>query len=108
MNIFGKGVAYALEQYLNNAIQEIGKVQDLRVYPEEKRISGTLLLNGETDPCSVDIRDYEIEYGPEHGYMIIRQLYTSKAWVNIIFRKYIGTLRIPVPKQAAHVAKLVM
>ena len=102
----GKTKDLAVLLVINRSLAGIGSVSELVIERAERRISGKLSLNGETD--AIDIVVHGWEYGDESNPNRVRILgmTTSKAWLNSIAERAILGRWFEVP--AEHFGKLRM
>ncbi len=83
-------------------------MERVEVETPDKRVSALLFLKGENSPISLVITDYNFVSDGENSHVVIKKLDTSKEWINIMFQQYLRELKIPIPKQAATVARMIM
>lgn len=98
-SIKGPIVSKVLKVLLEKLISGFGTVSDFSVDSTTKQIVAVLQLRGESLPLTIDILKYEVESVNGESHLIIRELKSSKEWLDIALNKYIASLQIAIPKE---------
>ena len=66
------------------------------------KIEFEILLKGEEIPLKVEIKSFEIE----NGYILLKEIKTSKEWLNVVAENFLENRKIKIDKKIAKVLKL--
>ncbi len=72
---------------------------DLKIDSDTKRIYAEFMLKGEVDKLVLDIRKYQIVEENGETFVEISELETNREWLNIVFKNFLPTNRIPIPER---------
>ena len=91
----------AIALAVNRKIRLFGRVERLRLNTEEKSIEMELTLKGERETLRATIRNYRIVREEERYFLSAGELATSREWIDIAVREYLGPLRVELPEKYA-------
>lgn len=91
----------AAKLYLNQKFAALGKVTQLSIDREARRIFIEAELNGETSPISVEVRRYDLEERGGAVYVTVRQVNASREWIASALRQYVVGREFKLPESAA-------
>ena len=99
-----KGIKIAI----NMQIKEYGKMLKLNLNSQEKTIDIEVMLDGEREPLSVHVGEYELaEQGGIH-FLKIHNVVTSRAWINTIVSHYLEGKKFEIPAEYAKMLKIIV
>ncbi len=108
MGFMDNTVAVGLKQIINEKIKSFGHVEKLLLNSGQKRLEIALQLRGETEPLRVTVTNYElVKYG-DSAVVLIKELNTSKEWVNALWLERIKQFKFEIPPQYASMVKFMM
>jgi len=90
-------VTSILKPVINSYLSDLGKIIDLKLDSANRYITLNIQLVGEATPLTVRILKYEVQKTEDQNYLIIRELETSKEWINIALQKWYPEPEIPIP-----------
>jgi len=93
---------------INSRIGKYGKILDLDLDTGRKTIELEILLKGEKDSVYVKIGNSEIIGETESCFLILRQISTSREWLDILARSHLEGRLFRIPEKYAKMAKLVI
>jgi len=93
---------------INNQIKEYGKMLKLNLDSKQKSIEMEVMLEGEYEPLSLHVRNYEMTEENGKHFLKVRGVTTSRAWINIIASSYLEGKTFEVPAKYAKMLKVVI
>lgn len=85
-----------------------GDMLDLSINTQDKTLSATLLLNGETQPIQLELKHYQLDQEDGKTFLVIdpADVATSREWLNQVVTNALKPMRLEIPSQYAWVVKL--
>jgi hypothetical protein len=80
-------------------ISHFGKLVYFNLNSQLKSISISLKLSGEAEVVTINIFKYEIEKDGSKSFLCLKDVSTSKEWLNILAKKYPDKMKIEIPKR---------
>ncbi|MBN2413415.1 hypothetical protein JXQ31_17185 [candidate division KSB1 bacterium] len=108
MGFLDNTVATGLKQIINDKIKSFGLVENLQLNSGQKRLEMTLQLRGETEPLRVMVTNFELVKSGDSTVVLIKELQTSKEWVNTLWSERIKQFKFEIPPQYASMVKFMM
>lgn len=94
-------ISKALKLMFKKSLSDLGELADARIDTETKRIHLRLELKGELEPIEVTILEYEV-----NGFcFVIKEITTSREWMDIVIRKFNVPLKFEMPPAVGWVIK---
>jgi len=93
---------------INNYIKEYGKMLKLNLDSKNKSIELEVLLEGETEPLSVNVERYELAEENGKHLLKIYGIQTSRAWINTIAGSYLEGKSFEIPEEYAKMLKVIV
>ena len=103
-----KSISLALEQAINYKLKDIGKLVALNLNSKDKVIELEVLLEDEKESLHVKINSYEIAKEDGEHFLVVKDVSTSRAWINKIALKYLKSRHIKIPKEYASIVKMLV
>ena len=95
-------------KFMDSQIQEYGKVLKFNLDSKEKSMELEVMLEGEKEPLHVKINHYELQKEDEKDYITIKDVVTSRTWINTVASQYIEGKKFEVPSGYASVLKMMI
>jgi hypothetical protein len=91
-----------LKAFLNHQIKEFGKMTTLHIDTQEKHISLTANLIGETEPIDASIK-YTLEESDGRTFFVPTELNCSRQWLSLLAQQMLkdNVIRFEVPSGIA-------
>ncbi len=105
--MINKALPKLLTSAINSKLDNIGEVNDLNINIADKKMWGKLNLRGESDPLNFDIK-FDVQKEHDRYILIIKDVFTSKIWLNNAFRTYAKDTRIPIPEEYNTYLKMIV
>jgi len=90
---------------LNKQLSEYGQITTLQLNSKLKSMNIKFLLDGETEPISVEVEHYEIT---EDNELKISGITTSRAWINTLAHNYLEGKGFQVPSEYAQMLRAIV
>jgi len=84
----------------NFKLKGIGEMLSLNI--DNGNIEFEILLKGEEIPIKVEINSFEIE----NDYILLKEIKTSKEWLNVVAENFLENRKIKIDKKIAKILKL--
>ena len=94
-------LAKVVQMIANHFFEDIGKVLELRIDSQEKKILLQLLLQGESEPVSVAIHKYQIVQIDQDYFFIVDDITITKEWMDTLAKKYFLHKKFAIPSAYA-------
>ena len=91
----------AAKSFFNQQFSRYGKLQELELDTESKRIRAVVLPDGEERPIEVKLADYKIERGADGTFFVPGQVEVNRPWLQALYNDLGAGQRIPVPSSIA-------
>jgi hypothetical protein len=91
----------AAKLYLNQKIASFGKVTQLSIDRDSKRIFVQAELNGEASPISVEVGRYDLVERDGASYVTVRQVSASREWIGSALQQYVVGREFKLPASTA-------
>ena len=99
-----KGIKIAI----NNQIKEYGKMLKFNLNSEQKSIDMELMLDGEKEPLTVNIKSYKLREESGKYFLEIHGINTSRAWINTVASSFLEGKTFEIPAKYAKMLKVVI
>ena len=93
---------------INSQIKEYGKMLKLNLNSQEKSIEMEVMLDGEHEPLSVHIRNYELTEENGRHFLKVHGVITSRAWINTIASSHLEGKALEIPAEYAKMLKVIV
>lgn len=107
-----KGLATVVRPVLNGALRSRLKgaavMLDLDIDSQNKRITCSVGLAGETEPIKVTVHEYEIVNEDGDAYLRFGGIETSREWMTVLVQTIMPSRRISIPPRYAGLIKLAL
>ncbi|HOJ38533.1 MAG TPA: hypothetical protein PLI27_02630 [Ignavibacteriales bacterium] len=101
INLFKKPIIQKVIETINKKYSHIGTITSLNIYKNKQTIEAYVNLNGEHQNTLVEIK-YTIlstnTYFDEIVYLQIKNIYTSKPWLNSLIQTLVKEANYQLPK----------
>ena len=91
----------AAKLYLNQKMASFGKVTQLSIDRDAKRIFIQAELNGEVSPISIEVGKYDLVERDGAAYVTARQMSASREWIGSALQQYVVGREFKLPVSAA-------
>jgi hypothetical protein len=89
---------WAARQYFNHQYSNFGVMTTLQIDSANKKATLDLELKGETQPLWVTIDRYELTTVGEKTFLEIKELTTSREWINVLAKEFFEDRKFEVPE----------
>jgi len=93
---------------INSQIKEYGKMLKLNLNSQEKSIEMEVMLDGEHEPLSVYVRNYELTEERGRHLLKVHGVSTSRAWINTVASSYLEGKAFEIPAEYAKMLKVIV
>jgi len=93
---------------INSYIKEYGKMLKLNLDSKNKSIDLEVLLEGETEPLSVNVQRYELTEENGKHLLKIYGIQTSRSWINTVAGSYLEGKSFEIPAEYAKMLKVIV
>ena len=93
---------------INSQIKEYGEMLKLNLDSKSKSIEMEVLLDGEVEPLSVHVKNYEMTQEGDRHFLKVNGVSTSRAWINTIASSYLEGKRFEIPAEYAKMLKVMV
>jgi hypothetical protein len=94
----GSAREWAARQYFNHKYSYFGVMTTLQIDSTNKKATLELELKGETQPLRVTIDRYELTTVGEKTFLEIKELTTSREWINVFAGKFLKGKKFEIPE----------
>ena len=101
-------VSFVVEKMLRTRLEPYGCVSAFSLDSKNNRAALTILLKGETQPVTLDIREYVFAADAQGAYLVVKQAITSREWLTVLVQDLLIGRRLPIPDKYAAYAKLLL
>jgi hypothetical protein len=91
----------ALAVLNRSTLQPYGRVTALKLNSQEKSLELTLELNGEREPLSLSLQDYEVIQENGVTCLIVKRVATSREWLTALANDFVVGRPFKLPPEAA-------
>lgn len=103
-NALSKGVQFAI----NVKIKEFGEMLKFNLDSQNKTIELEIMLDGEKEPLNVKINSYEIVEENGKYYISVKDITTSRKWINVVASEHLNNQKFEIPEIYAKMLKVVV
>lgn len=96
-----------LKSGINSKLDNIGEVTELDINIKEKKLWGKLALRGEAELVNFEVKFDIIKEG-ENYFIVIKDIFTTKIWLNNAFRTYGRDKKIPLKEEYSKYISMLM
>ncbi len=93
---------------INSQIEAYGEVLELDLNSKDKSMEMKVLLDGELEPLSVQVRHYEFTQIAGQHELSISGVTTSRAWINALASEFLEGKTFPISEKYAGMLKKVL
>ncbi len=93
---------------INTQIKEYGKMLKLNLDSKQKSIEMEVMLDGEHEPLSVHVRNYEMTEENGKHFLKVHGVTTSRAWINTMASSYLEGKTFEIPAEYAKILKVIV
>jgi hypothetical protein len=86
------------KKYANKQLSGIGKVVMFSLDSIDKKVSVSLDLKGEKETIRLDVLTYDILKEGGRFYFVVKELSSSREWVEVAAKKYLKEKRMGIPR----------
>lgn len=80
---------------------------DLKLDSKNHTISMTVQLVGEDKPLTVNIGNYNLSYDNGKHFLQVKNITTSKSWLNVLASEMLSDNKIEIPSKIAKVLEVI-
>jgi hypothetical protein len=103
-----KALSLAIKKAINYKLKEIGEMLSLKLDSKEKPLDMEVMLEGEKEPLKVHIGNYTIDLEDGNYYLNIKDIATSRVWINTLIGQYFSQNRFEIPEECAKMLMMVV
>ncbi len=103
-----KAISVSIAQAFNHKLKEYGKMLQFNLDSKEKTITLEVMLDGEKEPLHVRVNRYEIFNEGDKSYLIVKDIVTSRAWINTVASQYLNNQKLEIPAEYVNILKMVV
>ena len=89
--------------YINNHIARYGRLQELKIDSQRKTMDVSCLLQGETTPIAIKLKDYVVETEGGKKFIQVGEFSCTRPWLQSLLTDFGKNRRIELPSWAASV-----
>lgn len=93
---------------INYQIKEYGKMLKLNLDSKQKSIEMEVMLDGEHEPLSVHVKNYEMTEEDGRYLLKVYGVTTSRTWINTIASSYLEGKSFEIPAEYAKMIKVII
>ena len=87
-NIKNSSISTIAQKIINDNIKEYGKMVNLKIDTENKKIELEVLLKGEKESIVINIENYEIVDKNDSKYIKFSKISASREWIEVLINNY--------------------
>ena len=92
----------------NSKFKRYGKLLSIKLDSKNQSLHFEALLKGEREPLEIEVIKYELEQENGEDYIYLKEVKTSKEWLNYLIDDYLLNQRYKLPKKAAGLLNAVL
>jgi len=96
------------KEAVNPQIADFGKVEELQIDTDGKSLKLEVVLDGELAPLHVDIGRYELVREGEGCYILLKEIRTSRQWIDTLAARHIEGRRFEIPQEYAGIVEMLV
>ncbi|MDB6124979.1 MAG: hypothetical protein JWQ71_3972 [Pedosphaera sp.] len=89
---------WGAREYFNHRYKTLGTMTTLQIDSANKKATLDLELKGETQPLKVTINRYELTAVGNKTFIEIKELQTSREWINVLAGQFVKGKKFEVPE----------
>ena len=89
--------------YINNHIAHYGRLQELKIDSLRKSMEVSCVLQGETSPIGIKLKDYVVETEGQKKFIQVGEFSCTRPWLQSLLTDFGRNRRIELPPWAATV-----
>ncbi len=101
-------LAKAAKVAINIQIKEYGKMLKLNLDSTQKSIEMEVMLEGEKEPLSVYVKQYEMKEENGKHFLKLHGVSTSRAWINTVASSFLEGKTFEIPAEYAKMLKVIV
>jgi hypothetical protein len=103
-----KALSMAIKKAINFKLKEIGEMLELKLDSKQKTLDLEVLLDGEKEALGIHIGTYTIDEIEGKYFLSVKDITTSRAWINTLIEQYFQQNRFEIPEEYAKMLKVVI
>jgi hypothetical protein len=103
-----KAVSKTLTFFVDQLISKYGKIIDIRLDSNDRRIEIEMLLKGESAPVSIRLENYEIISEGHRHFITCRDIHVSREWMKMLTDDLIRDRRFEIPSKYARLLDIIL
>lgn len=101
-------VSFIAKQTINAKISRYGEIDDFQIDSDNHRILMKIILKGEVEPILLTINRYELINIDEKDYLLIREISSSREWINLAAEDFLIDKEFEIPEKFSRIFKIIM
>lgn len=93
---------------INNQIKEYGKMLKINLDSKQKSIEVEVMLDGEHEPLSVHVKQYELTEENGKYLLKVHGVSTSRAWIDTVASSYLEGKSFEIPAEYVKMLKIIV
>lgn len=93
---------------INNQIKEYGKMLKINLDSKQKSIEVEVMLDGEHEPLSVHVKQYELTEENGKHLLKVHGVSTSRAWIDTVASSYLEGKSFEIPAEYVKMLKIIV
>jgi len=103
-----KAIGSLLKAFANNVVSDFGRIENIDLDSENKKIILLVWLKGEKEIISLEVTKYEVVKSNNKNYIHLHNISASREWIEVAINKYFIERQIEIPEQFAGVIKILL
>ena len=105
-----KGVSFAIKRAVNIYLEKegYGEMLKLNLDSQNKTLEAEIMLKGEKEPLEVKVGNYELFEENGKKFIRLKDIHTSREWIDILAGSYIEGKSFEIPKQYADKLEMII
>jgi len=103
-----RAVSKTLTALCDRFLSKYGKLIDIRLDSNDRRITVEVLLKGEPEPVSIRLEDYEIVSEGQRHFITCRGVHVSREWMRALANDLIRDRRFEIPSKYARLLDIIV
>jgi hypothetical protein len=99
------GASFVVERAIAHRLQPYGRMLNLSIDSKTKRIRLEVLLQGESEPITITIDEYEVATAAGADFILVKKASASREWMNALLQDFALGKKIPLPAKYASMVK---
>lgn len=108
INFKDDALSASVQTLVNSKIKDFGEMLKFNLDSKNKTIELEVILDGEKEPLDVKIDNYEITKEDGKYYISVKNIATSRKWINVVASEYLNSQKFEIPAKYAKILKLIV